>query len=163
MMVVFPSCRWEADWIRRLSPGGGGSSLTGGSSLRGNRDADGQSGSLQSVANPENRNLVDSFAVYGVGSNRPSGNATDLNRSNRRDVNPSTTRNSSTILDGMAAVRSAGISLNRSLQHLSWFEPRARTTTFHRFTICMYKRFRGLRCRGDLARRYLRTGRAIRN
>src|SRR5271168_3097588 len=33
------------------------------------------------------------------------------------------------------------ISRSRSHRHLSWFEPRALTTTFHPFTICMYKRY----------------------
>src|SRR5580704_589670 len=89
----FPELPLGSGLDSTLSPGGGSSSLTGGSSLRGNRDTDGQSGGLQAVANPENRNIVDSFAVYGVGSNRPSGNATDLSRSNRRDVNPSANGN----------------------------------------------------------------------
>jgi len=72
-----------------LSPGGGGgSSLTGGASLRGSRDADGQSGSTQSAANVQSRNVVDSFAIYGVGANNPAGSAADLYRSNRREVNP---------------------------------------------------------------------------
>jgi hypothetical protein len=89
----FPELPLGSGLDTTLSSGGGASSLTGGSSLRGNRDADGQSGGLQPVANPDNRNIVDSFAVYGVGSNRPSGNATDLSRSNRRDVNPSANGN----------------------------------------------------------------------
>jgi polysaccharide biosynthesis/export protein len=89
----FPELPLGSGLDSTLSAGSGASSLTGGSSLRGNRDADGQSGGLQPVANPENRNIVDSFAVYGVGSNRPSGNATDLSRSNRRDVNPSANGN----------------------------------------------------------------------
>jgi len=90
----FPELPLGSGLDSTLFPGAGGSS-SGGTSLRGSRGADGQSGGLQPVANPENRNIVDSFAVYGVGSNRPSGNATDLNRSNRREVNPSTTGGSS--------------------------------------------------------------------
>jgi len=60
-------------------------------SFRGGKDEDGQSGSLQGAARPESRNVVDSFAVYGVGANRPSENPADLFRSNRRETNPSTT------------------------------------------------------------------------
>jgi protein involved in polysaccharide export with SLBB domain len=75
----------------------GGTSSMNGPSLRGSRDADGQSGNVQSVANSESRNVVDSFAVYGVGSNRPSANSAGLYRPNRPEANtPASTGSSST-------------------------------------------------------------------
>ena len=78
------------------SLGAGSSSLTGGS-LRQSRDADSPSGSLQSIAGSDNRNVVDALAVYGVGSSTPSvnPNAADLYRSNRRDTNSSTSTSGS--------------------------------------------------------------------
>jgi polysaccharide export outer membrane protein len=86
---AFPELPLGSGFDSTLSPGGGSSTFTGGASLRGNRDADGQSGNVQPTPNPESRNVVDSFAVYGVGPNRPNGNMPELDRSNRREVNPS--------------------------------------------------------------------------
>jgi polysaccharide biosynthesis/export protein len=58
-------------------------------SLRLSREPEGQSGLMLPVANPENRNVVDSFATYGVGPSRPTnGNLPDAYRSNRREMNP---------------------------------------------------------------------------
>jgi polysaccharide export outer membrane protein len=78
--------------------GASGSGLTG-SSLRGGRDSDSVGvGSFQSIAGTENRNIVDSLAVYGIGSSTPgvNPNVEDLFRSNRRDVNaPSSAGNAS--------------------------------------------------------------------
>jgi polysaccharide export outer membrane protein len=85
---AFPELPLGSGFDSTLSPGGASSSLMTGASLRESRDADGQSGNVQPLANPESRNAVDSFAVYGVGSNRPSPNPADLYRSNRREVNP---------------------------------------------------------------------------
>jgi polysaccharide export outer membrane protein len=62
---------------------------TGDGSLRLSKETEGQSGTVLPVANPESRNVVDSFATYGVGPSRQSGNLPDLYRSNRRDMNPS--------------------------------------------------------------------------
>ena len=38
--------------------------------------------------------MVDSFAIYGVGTNSPVGNTSDLYRSNRREMSPSTSTGS---------------------------------------------------------------------
>jgi protein involved in polysaccharide export with SLBB domain len=88
------------DAMLALGAGGsGGSGLMGGSLVRSNRDSDSSGGgNLQSVANSESRNLVDSLAVYGIGSSTPSAspNVEDLYRSNRRDTNlPSSSGGSS--------------------------------------------------------------------
>jgi polysaccharide biosynthesis/export protein len=90
---AFPELPLGSGLDSTLLPGGA-SSMTG-ASLRGSRDADGQPRNGQPVANPESRNVVDSFAIYGVGSNRPSTNPADLYRSNRREVNPSASTGSS--------------------------------------------------------------------
>jgi polysaccharide biosynthesis/export protein len=96
---AFPELPLGSGFDSTLSPGGA-SSMTG-ASLRGSRDADGQSGNGQSVARPESRNVVDSFAIYGVGSNRPSTNSADLYRSNRREANPSASTGSSSTSSSM--------------------------------------------------------------
>jgi protein involved in polysaccharide export with SLBB domain len=81
------------DWT--LSPGSGSYGARGDSSLRGSREGDGQSGIAQTGATPQSQNVVDSFAIYGVGANSPSGNAVDQYRSNRRDMNPANSTGSS--------------------------------------------------------------------
>jgi polysaccharide export outer membrane protein len=88
---AFPELPLGSGYDFTLSPGGGSSSLSNGGSLRAGRDADGQSGATQSGANPQSRNVVDSFAIYGVGTNNPPANLADAYRSNRREVNPSST------------------------------------------------------------------------
>jgi polysaccharide export outer membrane protein len=91
----FPELPLGSGFDSTLSLGGGSSSLSNGGSLRGSRDADGQSGAEQSGANPQSRNVVDSFAIYGVGTNNPPVNSADAYRSNRREVNPSSSVGSS--------------------------------------------------------------------
>ena len=71
-------------------------------------DGDGQSGSTQSAASPDSRNIVDSFAVYGVGT-RPAqvGNISrsHIDRTGVRRIRSTSTGSSSSIfLD--AAIRS---------------------------------------------------------
>jgi polysaccharide biosynthesis/export protein len=90
---AFPELPLGSGFDSTLSQGSA-SSMTS-ASLRGSRDADGQSGNGQPAANPESRNVVDSFAIYGVGSNRPSTNPADSYRSNRREANPSASTGSS--------------------------------------------------------------------
>jgi polysaccharide biosynthesis/export protein len=91
----FPELPLGSGFDATLSLGGGSSSLSNGGSLRASRDADGQSGAAQSGANPQSRNVVDSFAIYGVGTNNPPTNLADAYRSNRREVNPSSSVGSS--------------------------------------------------------------------
>jgi len=72
--------------------GSGNSSLMGGLS-RGSSDEDGRSGvNLQSNSSADNRSAVDTLAVFGVGSSRPSVNPSveEMYRSNRRDLNQPT-------------------------------------------------------------------------
>jgi polysaccharide export outer membrane protein len=92
---AFPELPLGSGYDSTLSPGGGSSSLSNGGSLGAGRDADSQSGATQSGANPQSRNVVDSFAIYGVGTNNPPANLADAYRSNRREVNPSSTVGSS--------------------------------------------------------------------
>jgi protein involved in polysaccharide export with SLBB domain len=70
-------------------------------SLRGDRDAAAQSGNVQPTASPESRNVVDSFAIYGVGATSPSGNSVDQYRSNRGETNPLTSTGSSSSYSSM--------------------------------------------------------------
>jgi protein involved in polysaccharide export with SLBB domain len=53
-----------------------------GMTLRASMAANGQSGDLSSVANTGDRNLVDAFATYGVGSGRPETGMSELSRLN---------------------------------------------------------------------------------
>jgi polysaccharide biosynthesis/export protein len=98
---AFPELPLGSGFDSTLSPREGNSGLTGGSSLRGNGEADGQSGSMRPVANPQSRNVVDTFSIYGVGANSPTGNAADVSRSNRREVNPSAAPGSSSSYSSM--------------------------------------------------------------
>ena len=85
----------SADAMLALGAAGSGSM---GSSLRSGRDSESSiGGSFQSVAGTENRNIVDSLAVYGIGSSTPSQspNLEDLYRSNRRDTNTTSSTGSS--------------------------------------------------------------------
>ena len=89
-----------------LSLGTASSSLSGGLP-RGDRTEDSQfdgGGSLQSIANSENRNVVDTLAVYGVGTGRPTEtpNPADLYRSNRRDATTSSPTVSSSTSPSMS-------------------------------------------------------------
>jgi polysaccharide biosynthesis/export protein len=86
----FPELPLGNGFDSTLSPGSTNVSARGDTSLRASIEGDGQSGSAQSATSSDSRNIVDSFAVYGVGPDRPSGNTSDLYRSNRRETNPST-------------------------------------------------------------------------
>jgi len=57
-------------------------SSSDGMTLRASMAANGQSGDLSSVANTGDRNLVDAFATYGVGSGRPETDPSELSRLN---------------------------------------------------------------------------------
>jgi protein involved in polysaccharide export with SLBB domain len=57
-------------------------SSSDGMTLRASMAANGQSGDLSSVANTGDRNLVDAFATYGVGSGRPETGMSELSRLN---------------------------------------------------------------------------------
>jgi polysaccharide export outer membrane protein len=93
---VFPELPLGGGLDSTISLDGGSSGLAGGT-LRSSREADSQSITALPVANSENRNPVDSFAVYGVGSARPTPNLPDPYRSTRRDANtPASTGSSST-------------------------------------------------------------------
>src|ERR1700677_1162435 len=83
--------------------GTGSSSLMGGPLRESSRDTDSQLGSLQSIANSDNRNAVDALAVYGVGSSAPTvnPNIADLYRSNRRDTTSSSSTGSSSSYSSM--------------------------------------------------------------
>jgi polysaccharide biosynthesis/export protein len=73
--------------VESLSATNGG---TGDQSGRGNPAGNGQIPDLLPVSNPENRNAVDSFATYGVGTARPNpATAMDSLRSNMRELNSS--------------------------------------------------------------------------
>ncbi len=63
---------------------------TGGLSIQGSRDSDGQSGGVLPVANPQDRTVVDSLAAYGVGTGRANTNASDAFPMDRRETNLST-------------------------------------------------------------------------
>ncbi|MBV9889063.1 MAG: SLBB domain-containing protein [Acidobacteria bacterium] len=83
--------------------GAGSSGLTG-SILRGGRDPESSTnGNFQPTAGTESRNVVDSLAVYGIGSSAPSttSNLEDLYRSNRRDTNASSSTASSSTYSPM--------------------------------------------------------------
>ena len=72
--------------------GAGNSSSMGGLS-RGSGDEDGRSGvNLQSTSSADNRSAVDTLAVFGVGSSKPSANpsAEEMYRSTRRELNQPT-------------------------------------------------------------------------
>jgi polysaccharide biosynthesis/export protein len=79
--------------------------------LRASMAANGQSGDLVSVANTGDRNLVDAFATYGVGSGKPEAGMSELAR-----LNP----------DANSAMSSLSPSLNSpsSLNSMSLFERR---------------------------------------
>jgi len=57
-------------------------SSSDGMTLRASMAANGQSGDLSSVANTGDRNLVDAFATYGVGSGKPETGMSELSRLN---------------------------------------------------------------------------------
>jgi polysaccharide biosynthesis/export protein len=73
------------------------------SGLRDGAANDGQVGSLLPVSNPENRNVVDTFATFGVGSAKANPSAApgmtsgETLRSNRRDVTPTVPLGSSSV------------------------------------------------------------------
>jgi polysaccharide biosynthesis/export protein len=92
---TFPELPLGGGFDSTLSPGSTSYGASGDSSLRGSRAADGQSGVAQAGATPQGQNVVDSFAIYGVGGSSPNGSAIDPYRSNRRDVNPSNSTGSS--------------------------------------------------------------------
>jgi protein involved in polysaccharide export with SLBB domain len=67
-------------------------------SLRGNSASDGQVADLLPVSNPENRNVVDAFATYGVGTARPNpATPVDPLRSNRREMNSNVSAGSTSL------------------------------------------------------------------
>jgi len=91
----FPELPLGGSFDSTLSPGSISSGGRGDTGVRDSREADGQSGAAQAGATPQSQNVVDSFAIYGVGSNSPAGNALDPYRLNRRDMNPSNSTGSS--------------------------------------------------------------------
>jgi polysaccharide biosynthesis/export protein len=84
-----------------VSPGSTNFGVSGDSSLRGSRDADGQSVGGPPATNPQSRNVVDSFAVYGVGANSPNANGVDQYRSSRREMSPSASTGSTSSYSSM--------------------------------------------------------------
>ena len=62
---------------------------TDGMALRSSLGSSGQTGDLLSVANPENRNLADAFAIFGVGSARSEASIPDFSSLNQSQWNPS--------------------------------------------------------------------------
>jgi polysaccharide biosynthesis/export protein len=58
-----------------------------------NRAADGQSGTVLPVGNPQGRNVVDALAAYGVGSSRTTPVVPDVSRSLQRDTMPGSSSN----------------------------------------------------------------------
>jgi len=98
----FPELPLGSGFDSTLSLGSTNASSRSDESLRGSRDADGQSGVAQSATSPESRNVVDSFAVYGVGPSRSTGNA---GGSNRQEMNPSSSSNSSSIYSSYSSMQ----------------------------------------------------------
>jgi polysaccharide export outer membrane protein len=88
-----------------MSAFGSGDSGLPGSALQSSRNSDSSaSGNYQSIAGTGEGNIVDSLAVYGIGSSAPSSNSNleDLYRSNRRDTNSPTSTGSSSSYSSMS-------------------------------------------------------------
>ena len=92
---AFPELPLGGPYESTPSFGTGNAGNGGDLSLRASGDADGQTGNLLPVANPEPRNAVDTFAAFGVGASRATSVIPDNSRGNRRETNPQTSAGTS--------------------------------------------------------------------
>jgi polysaccharide biosynthesis/export protein len=77
------------------SLGLGKNNASGGTSLRASRDGDEEVSGVLPVASPQNRNVVDALAAYGIGASTPTPTVPNPYVMERRSINPSSTGTSS--------------------------------------------------------------------